>query len=240
MLRHGETDVNLARKLQGQQDFPLNETGIRQAEAVRREAEAEGLVFDRVYTSPLSRAVRTAEIVSGLGKAVPESPGQASADAGRPGQGSTGAGRQDPGIADAGRPGAPAVIPDDRLLEINFGPYEGKEYASIDGIMDPFLPTGGAPEGVEPLGAITERVRDFFEEILAAGEDGENILVVTHGVTMRGILGYIMGLDWTDSWDLRVPNCRLFAATWDGTRFDAPQAERMDGGFIRQAAADNE
>ena len=62
-IRHGETDWNILKRLQGATDIPLNENG----EALARET-AEGLKeipFDMVFTSPLKRAYRTAEIVKG-------------------------------------------------------------------------------------------------------------------------------------------------------------------------------
>lgn len=63
IMRHGETDDNTRRVLQGQKDNPLNENGIRQA----REAgeELRGISFDRIYVSPLIRAIRTAELATG-------------------------------------------------------------------------------------------------------------------------------------------------------------------------------
>ena len=39
LVRHGETSWNIGRKVQGQTDIPLNETGVRQAEKVREELE---------------------------------------------------------------------------------------------------------------------------------------------------------------------------------------------------------
>ena len=62
-IRHGETDWNIVKRLQGATDIPLNENG----EALARET-AEGLKdipFDMIFTSPLKRAYRTAEIVKG-------------------------------------------------------------------------------------------------------------------------------------------------------------------------------
>ena len=61
IVRHGETDWNKARKIQGQSDIPLNEFGRHLA----RET-AKGLAdihFDLCFTSPLSRAKETAQII---------------------------------------------------------------------------------------------------------------------------------------------------------------------------------
>lgn len=61
IVRHGETDWNRARRVQGHSDIPLNEYGIRLAEQT-----AEGMKdipFDLAYTSPLIRARQTAEII---------------------------------------------------------------------------------------------------------------------------------------------------------------------------------
>ena len=61
IVRHGETDWNKARKIQGQSDIPLNAFGRHLA----RET-AKGLAdvhFDLCFTSPLSRAKETARII---------------------------------------------------------------------------------------------------------------------------------------------------------------------------------
>ena len=60
-VRHGETDWNKERKIQGQVDIPLNEFGRHLA----RET-AKGLrdvPFDVCFTSPLGRARETAQII---------------------------------------------------------------------------------------------------------------------------------------------------------------------------------
>ena len=62
LLRHGETDWNTEMRLQGREDVPLNEKGLRQA----KEATAmfEGVKLDYILSSPLSRAVVTAGYIS--------------------------------------------------------------------------------------------------------------------------------------------------------------------------------
>lgn len=61
LFRHGETEWNKERKLQGQSDVPLNEFGRELA--VKTSRALSGLSFDRAFSSPLSRAVETAKII---------------------------------------------------------------------------------------------------------------------------------------------------------------------------------
>ncbi|WP_323992174.1 histidine phosphatase family protein [Nguyenibacter sp. L1] len=66
-LRHGETDWNAAGLSQGRSDIPLNTRGIAQAEdagALLSREEARYAKVARIVSSPLIRALRTAEIVA--------------------------------------------------------------------------------------------------------------------------------------------------------------------------------
>ena len=62
IMRHGKTELNRVKALQGRSDGPLNDEGIRQAELAAE--QLRGIAFSYVFSSPLIRAVRTAEIVA--------------------------------------------------------------------------------------------------------------------------------------------------------------------------------
>lgn len=67
-VRHGESIGNKENRFQGKADFPLSENGRRQAEMLAERWKSEGRVFDYVISSPLSRALETAQIITaGLG-----------------------------------------------------------------------------------------------------------------------------------------------------------------------------
>jgi len=62
LVRHGETECNKKGVYMGSTDVPLNETGIRQGEILRE--KLKDVRFDKIITSPYSRAYKTAEIIS--------------------------------------------------------------------------------------------------------------------------------------------------------------------------------
>src|ERR671911_195834 len=62
LIRHGQSTANASGVWQGQLDFPLSKEGRRQA-ATAGDA-LKGTRISGVYTSPLSRAFDTAEIVA--------------------------------------------------------------------------------------------------------------------------------------------------------------------------------
>jgi probable phosphoglycerate mutase len=64
IVRHGESVANAEGRMQGQRDYPLSETGQRQAAQLGRFLAAAGLRFDAAYTSPLTRARATALVLT--------------------------------------------------------------------------------------------------------------------------------------------------------------------------------
>ena len=63
ITRHGETLWNTEGRMQGWNDSPLTELGIKQAEWLRD--RIKDLKIDVIYSSPTGRAYNTAEIIKG-------------------------------------------------------------------------------------------------------------------------------------------------------------------------------
>ena len=62
LIRHGQTNWNAERKIQGQTDIPLNQIGQQQAKDVSEEISK--LKIDKIFSSDLLRARETAEIIN--------------------------------------------------------------------------------------------------------------------------------------------------------------------------------
>ncbi|HGM7042288.1 2,3-diphosphoglycerate-dependent phosphoglycerate mutase GpmB [Serratia sp. BNK-17] len=62
LVRHGETEWNAARRIQGQSDSPLTTMGEHQARLVARRVSKEGITH--IITSDLGRTRRTAQIIA--------------------------------------------------------------------------------------------------------------------------------------------------------------------------------
>jgi broad specificity phosphatase PhoE/CTP:molybdopterin cytidylyltransferase MocA len=71
LIRHGSTQRHREKIFLGQTDVPLSSKGRREAKAAGRELAAMNPHTDRIYTSDLSRASETAEIVAGILKRNP-------------------------------------------------------------------------------------------------------------------------------------------------------------------------
>ena len=62
LVRHGETEWNVQEVFRGRIDIELNETGLRQAELLAE--YLSGIKLDAVYSSPLKRALNTAQAIA--------------------------------------------------------------------------------------------------------------------------------------------------------------------------------
>ena len=62
LLRHGETDYNIKKLIQGNLPIELNENGIGQVFNIKKQIEK--LNIDLIISSPIKRAIQTAEIIN--------------------------------------------------------------------------------------------------------------------------------------------------------------------------------
>ena len=198
IIRHGKTDMNSKMLMQGRSDNPLNETGIAQAEEAAGRFADMGVQIDRVYSSPLIRAVQTAERIA---------------------------------------PDAELII-DERLIEMDYGPYEGMDLRNpAPEVMDFFMDFVNvpAPEGMEPLPDIVERLGRFLEDIACEAE-GRNILISTHAIAMKGALEYLTPDSHGSYWAKNIGNCDIYASEVRGGRYTVPVC--LDDGKDRWEGSD--
>ena len=192
IIRHGQTEKNKAKVLQGRSDVPLNDAGRQQAAEVRERFEREGISFDKIYTSPLVRAVETAQIVAGA------APHQIVAGA-APHQIVTGAAPQQFEV-------------DSRLIEMDYGPYEGMDLThpapEIITFFSDFV-HNPAPAGMEPLPEVVARLGTFLEEIRDEAR-GRTILLSTHAIAMKGALEYLTPESKGSYWSKYIGNCAVY------------------------------
>jgi len=62
LVRHGETEWNVGEIFRGRIDIELNETGVKQAELLAE--YLSDVEIDAIYSSPLKRALKTAEVIA--------------------------------------------------------------------------------------------------------------------------------------------------------------------------------
>lgn len=185
LLRHGQSQWNLENRFTGWRDVDLTPQG--EAEAVEAGRLIKDIHLDRVYTSTLIRARRTAQLALAAAEA-------AGADMGdvKSGEGWK-------------------LIEHDDLRERDYGDLVGlnkAETAEKYGAEQVHLWRRGyeiRPPGGESLADVVARVRPYFEsEIWPRVVAGENVLVAAHGNSLRAVLVIIGEYDAED-----IPNIEL-------------------------------
>ena len=184
IIRHGQTELNTKMLMQGRSDHPLNETGLAQAEEAAGRFAGIGVKIDKVYSSPLIRALQTARAIA---------------------------------------PDAELAV-DDRLIEMDYGPYEGMDLRNpAPEVMEFFkdFVNVPAPEGMEPLPDVVKRLGLFLEDIREEAEH-RNILISTHAIAMKGALEYLTPDSHGSYWSTYIGNCEVYVAEADNGDFSVP------------------
>ncbi len=87
------------------------------------------------------------------------------------------------------------LIEDARIIEMGFGPYEGKDMRNIDEKVRIFFEDPESyevPEGAESFQEILAREKSFLDELSANPKyQNSNILIATHGAALRGLMAVI-------------------------------------------------
>ncbi len=170
LVRHGQTDANVAGLLLGRTDPPLNDSGRAQAEAAAERVAS--FAPERVLTSPLLRAVETAEIV-------------------------------------AARCGL-TVDAEDRLIEIDYGEYDGLPFAALptDLVRRWRTEADFAPPGGESLASVGVRMAALGVELLGALANGP-VVAVSHVSPIKAAVCWALGLPDLASWRMRLDNASV-------------------------------
>ena len=119
---------------------------------------------------------------------------------------------------------------DERLRELNFGPWEGVDIQTIkDAASQPFTNPGSyiPPEGAESFAQLYKRSGEFVDQVLLPLEGTyETVLVVAHGGVNRSILNPVLNIPVDDFWRMHMGNCAT--AILDCTDGKLSMLEYMD------------
>lgn len=216
LTRHGETDWNTYWKLQGRSDTVLNEKGRKQASLSHDGLVAAGISFDRVYSSPLKRAVETAVLMSGKNESEVI---------------------KDDRIIEYSFGKAEGKTPEERDKD-----PELKDFHNFFDDPENYV----AAFDAESFESGLARTKKFWqEEILPLEKNPEikNILIVTHGGTMQSLLLNLDGRELKDYWKTKMSNCTMNKIILENGKFTIEYTGKLfyptDGmtdnsaGFIR-------
>ena len=121
---------------------------------------------------------------------------------------------------------AAGICTDARLIEMDYGPYEGMDLTNPDpAVMAFFKDFAGtpAPEGMEQLSAVIARLGDFLEEHRQE-LSGRNVLISTHAIAMKGALEYLTPASNGAYGSKFVGNCAVYAAACENGVYSVPAA----------------
>jgi len=103
----------------------------------------------------------------------------------------------------------------DGLSEMSFGRWEGLRISEIRELHPDLFsswskdPSSTTPPGGEGFSDLIVRVSRALEGILSG--EGDNLVVVCHGGTIRALLSLLIGISPAAAWKFRTDNCSITA-----------------------------
>ncbi len=205
LVRHGQTDLNVQKRLQGSSEIPLNSRGREQARQTHELVVEKDIVPTKLISSPLGRAIETCCLVAGIDISCYE-------------EGS---------ITASNKPAQIEI--DDNLIEMGFGIYEQKnmDQENPSFVVECFdhPETYQPPEGGESYDQVVARAKAVIESIrsrIISGEfsDDDIVMLVSHGALSHAIFEYLKKTPRSAYWDIDFNNCaiaELFLSTDGGS-----------------------
>lgn len=178
VVRHGVTAWNRLRKVQGRADIPLAEEGVRLAEKTGK--ALQNVPFDLCFSSPLKRAVQTAECILGD--------------------------RRIPVITDERIQEIDFGVLEGTQFKDEYGNISHKQMEIF--FHRPL--EYERPENGENIEDILKRTEDFWKDITGREElSDKTILISSHGCAVRALLQNVYQ-DRENFWHGKVPpNCSV-------------------------------
>ena len=108
-------------------------------------------------------------------------------------------------------PSAPLIV-DERLIEMDYGPYEGLDLRHMPPEVLTFFRDfvhNPAPVGMELLSAVVERAGSFLEDLKKNRTD-QTVLLSTHAIALKGLLEYLTPDSQGRWWSEYIGNCAVF------------------------------
>ncbi len=99
------------------------------------------------------------------------------------------------------------VSTDVRLLELDFGDWEGKPFNEIDGEVlqqwtDDFV--NGSPPNGESFNDLCQRASSFWQDLIDEMQASQQVLIITHAGVIRALLAHILKLPPANAFQFRV------------------------------------
>lgn len=119
--------------------------------------------------------------------------------------------------------GCSSMMLDERLLEMDYGPYEGMRLdhplPEVAHFFQDFV-HHPAPEGMESLRHVTERMQSFLEDLKAC--DAQNVLVATHAIALKGALEAISPRPDGAWWSVYISPCAVYHTVCSDRNYSEP------------------